>query len=398
MIEKKTKNAKEIRKLFLLDDSISFLNFGSFGACPLPIFEDLIKWQRLLEKEPVRFIIEYGPKFLVESKEALSSYIGAAASDLIFVPNPTFAINTIAKNILSHGDEILTTDLEYGAMDYTWKYHCDQVGATYIRQHISLPLKTKAQFIEEFWSGFTKKTRIVFISQMTSSTGLIFPVEEICAEAKRRGLITIVDGAHIPGHIPLNISSLQADFYTGACHKWMMAPKGCSFLYASKEFQDTLDPLIISWGYKTHNPHSTQFQDYHQYNGTLDFSAYLTIPAALEFRTQHQWDKQIEKCRASVLKKGAELSSYLGTYPLAPLNDEFYGQLYSAQIETLYPEELQRILFTNYGIEIPVMQHGDKCYLRFSFQPFNREEEIDELISALEEIRTTTDLWVKANA
>jgi len=362
------------------------------------VFDDLIKWQRLLEKEPVRFIVEYGPKFLEESKQALGSYIGAAASDLIFVPNPTFAINTIAKNILSHGDEILTTDLEYGAMDYTWKYHCDQVGATYIRQHISLPLTSKTQFIEEFWSGFTQKTRIVFISQMTSSTGLIFPVEEICAEAKRRGLITIVDGAHIPGHIPLNISSLQADFYTGACHKWMMAPKGCSFLYASKEFQDTLDPLIISWGYKTYNSHSTQFQDYHQYNGTLDFSAYLTIPAALEFRTQHQWDKQIEKCRTSVLKKGAELSEFLGTLPLAPLRSEFYGQLYSSEIETLYPEELQRILFTNYGIEIPVMQHGDKCYLRFSFQPFNREEEIDELISALEEIRTTTDLWVKANA
>jgi selenocysteine lyase/cysteine desulfurase len=123
----------------------------------------------------------------------------------------------------------------------------------------------------------------------------------------------------------------------------------------------------------------------------------LTIPAALEFRTQHQWEKLLEKCRASVLKKGAEFSRYLGTHPLAPMDGEFYGQLYSAKIETHYPEELQRILFTNYGIEIPVMRHGDQCYIRFSFQPFNREEEIDELISALEEIRTTTDLWVKAN-
>ena len=397
MAEKMTKNTNEIRRMFLLDESISFLNFGSFGACPTPIFEDLINWQRLLEKEPVRFIVEYGPKFLDESKQALGRYIGASASDLIFVPNPTFAINTIAKNILNQGDEILTTDLEYGAMDYTWQYHCDQVGATYIRQHISLPLTSKAKFIEEFWRGYTEKTRIVFISQMTSSTGLIFPVEEICAEAKRRGLITIVDGAHIPGHIPLTISSMQADFYTGACHKWMMAPKGCSFLYASKEFQASLDPLIISWGYKTYNPHSTQFQEYHQYNGTRDFSAYLCIPAVLNFREEHNWEVLLEKCRTSVLKKGAELSNYLGTFPLAPLNSEFYGQLYSAEIETRYPEELQRILFTNYGIEIPVMQQGKQCYIRFSFQPFNREEEIDNLISALEEIRTTTDLWVKAN-
>jgi isopenicillin-N epimerase len=397
MIEKMTKNAKEIHRMFLLDESISFLNFGSFGACPTPIFEDLIKWQRLLEKEPVRFIVEYGPKFLEESKLALGNYIGASASDLIFVPNPTFAINILAKNLLHQDDEVLTTDLEYGAMDYTWQYHCDQVGASYIRQHISLPLTSKANFIEEFWRGCSPKTRIVFISQMTSSTGLIFPVEEICAEAKRRGLITIVDGAHIPGHIPLNISSMQADFYTGACHKWMMAPKGCSFLYAAKEFQDILDPLIISWGFKSPNTHASQFQEYHQYNGTRDFSAYLCIPAVLNFREEHNWDVLLEKCRTSVLKKGAELSDFLGTQPLAPLRSEFYGQLYSAEIVTQYPEELQRILFTNYGIEIPVMRHGDQCYIRFSFQPFNREEEIDKLISALEEIRTTTDLWVKAN-
>ncbi len=397
MTEKVIKNAKEIRQLFLLDHKINFLNFGSFGACPSAVFDDYQKWQRLLEKEPVRFIVEYGPKFLEESKQALGQYIGAAASDLIFVPNPTYAINTLAKNILSPGDELLTTNLEYGAMDYTWQYHCDQVGATYVRQPITLPLTSKAQFIDEFWSGYSSKTRIVFISQITSSTGLIFPVAEICAEAKRRGLITIVDGAHVPGHIPLNISTLQADFYTGACHKWMMAPKGCSFLYASKEFQDTLDPLVISWGFKTHSAHGSIFQDYHQYTGTRDFSAYLCIPATLQFREDHHWDILLEKCRASVLKKGAELSEFLGTLPLAPLESAFYGQLYAAEIQTSYPEELQRILFTNYAIEIPVMRQGDHCYIRFSFQPFNREVELDELIAALEEIRTTTDLWTKGN-
>ena len=398
MTDNMKNNATDLRRLFMLDEKISFLNFGSFGACPTPVFEDLIKWQRLLEKEPVRYIVEYGPKFLEESKLALGNYIGAAPSDLIFVPNPTFAINILAKNLLHQDDEVLTTDLEYGAMDYTWQYHCEKAGANYVRQHISLPLRSKELFIEEFWKGFTQKTRIVFISQITSSTGLIFPVEEICAEAKRRGLITIVDGAHVPGHIPLNLHNLKADFYTGACHKWMMAPKGCSFLYAAKEFQDTLDPLIISWGFKSMNPHASQFQEYHQYNGTRDFSAYLCIPAVLQFWEDQHWDVLLEKCRRLVLKKGAELSDYVGTKPLAPLRSEFYGQLYAAEIQTAYPEELQRILFTNYAIEIPVMRHGDHCYIRFSFQPFNLEEEIDNLITALEEIRTTTDLWTKANA
>jgi len=314
------------------------------------------------------------------------------------VPNPTFAINILAKNLLQKNDEVLTTDLEYGAMDYTWEYHCEKAGAHYIRQHISLPLQSKEQFIEEFWKGCTPKTRIVFISQITSSTGLIFPVEAICEEAKRRGILTIVDGAHVPGNIPLDLHNLKADFYTGACHKWMMAPKGCSFLYAAKEFQDALDPLIISWGFKSMKPNASQFQEYHQYNGTRDFSAYLCIPAVLHFREDHNWDVLLEKCRTSVLKKGAELSKYLGTKPLAPLRGEFYGQLYAAEIHTAYPEELQRILFTNYAIEIPVMRHGDHCYIRFSFQPFNREEDIDELISALEDIRKTSDLWNRANA
>ena len=324
MTQEMKKNAVEIRNLFMLDDKISFLNFGSFGACPSIVFDDLIKWQRLLEKEPVRFIVEYGPKFLEESKEALGNSIGANASDLVFVPNPTFAINILAKNLLNHGDEVLSTNLEYGAMDYTWEYYCDKMGANYKRQPITLPLVSKDKFIEEFWQGVSEKTKIVFISHITSSTGLIFPVEEICAEAKRRGLITIVDGAHVPGHIPLNISNLKADFYTGACHKWMMTPKGNSFLYVSNEFHDTLDPLIISWGFKSANKQAPKFQEYHQYNGTRDFSAYLTIPAALEFRTEHHWDKLIEICRVSVLKKGAELSHYLGTKPLAPLTSEFY--------------------------------------------------------------------------
>jgi isopenicillin-N epimerase len=398
MTEYMKNNAKEIRRLFLLEETINFLNFGSFGACPTPVFEDHLKWQRLLEKEPVRFIVENGPKFLEESKHALGSYIGATASDLIFVPNPTFAINILAKNLLKQDDEVLTTDLEYGAMDYTWQYHCEKAGAHYVKQHISLPLTSKENFIEEFWKGFTTKTRIVFISHITSSTGLIFPVEEICAEAKLRGLITIVDGAHVPGHIPLNLQNLNADFYTGACHKWMMAPKGCSFLYASKDFQNTLDPLIISWGFKSQNPIASQFQEYHQYNGTRDFSAYLCIPAVLKFREDHHWDVLLKNCKASVLKKGAELSAFLGTAALAPLSSEFYGQLYAAEIQTSYPEELQRMLYTNYGIEIPVMRHGDRCYIRFSFQPFNQEEEIDALISALEEIRTSTDLWTKDNA
>lgn len=161
--------------------------------------------------------------------------------------NPSYAINIIAKCIdLKPGDEILTTDLEYGAMDKTWNYYCKQKGANYIRQPIHLPLTTKEAIVEQFFKGLTQKTKAIFISQITSSTALILPVKEICEIAKQKGLLTIVDGAHVPAHIPLNLQELKADIYTGACHKWMMTPKGCSFLYVAKEQQHWIDPLIIS--------------------------------------------------------------------------------------------------------------------------------------------------------
>ena len=141
--------------------------------------------------------------------------------------NPTYAINVLAKNLnLNHGDEVLATNLEYGALDRTWAYYCKKNGAKYIRQHIDLPIQSKKHFIENFWKGYTSNTKIIFISQITSTTGLILPVKEICEEAKNKGLLTIVDGAHVPGHIELDLSEIKADFYTGACHKWMMTPKG----------------------------------------------------------------------------------------------------------------------------------------------------------------------------
>jgi isopenicillin-N epimerase len=382
-----------MKNLFLLDNNITFLNFGSFGACPKEVFDDYIQWQYLLEKEPVQFIAFDGIGYVKHALSALATYINCNANDLVFVPNPSHAINLLAKTIkLAAGDEVLSTNLEYGAMDRTWNYYCKAAGAKYIQQPISLPLTSKEAFIEEFWKGYSAKTKVVFISQITSSTALIFPVKEICEEAKKRGLITIVDGAHVPAHIELDLSQLQADFYTGACHKWMMTPKGCSFLYAKPEFQAMLDPLIISWGYQSAAPSSSQFFDYHQFNGTRDFSAYLTVPKALAFMEQHDWKKVSAQCKNNVLAVAPKLFEVLNTKPLAPLTNEFFGQMCSAEIKTSEPEKLQRLLFEKYRIEIPVMRHADKCYIRFSFQAFNTVAEIDYLVQSLAEIKKETNL------
>lgn len=382
-----------MKNLFLLREDITFLNFGSFGACPKEIFEDYIQWQYLLEKEPVQFITVDGFDYIKKSLSALASYTNCSPKDLIFVPNPTHAINILAKNIqLNPGDEILTTNLEYGAMDRTWNYYCSKSGAKYIQQPINLPIRSKEEFLHEFWKGYSDKTKIIFISQITSSTALILPVKEICTEAKKRGLITIVDGAHVPGHIDLDLQNLQADYYTGACHKWMMTPKGSSFLYVKKEFQGILDPLIISWGYQSISPSDSLFFDYHQFNGTRDFSAYLTIPKAIEFMQKHDWITISDTCKTKLLNCSPSLFTLLKTDSLAPLTKEFYGQICSAKIKTSEPERLQRLLFEKYKIEIPIMRHGKDCYIRFSFQVFNTEKEIEYLIQSLYEIQKNTHL------
>ena len=383
-----------MKNLFLLDKEITFLNFGSFGACPKEIFDDYINWQYLLEKEPVQYITVDGYSYLKKSREALATSINCDAEDLVFVPNPTHAFNILAKNLfLNPGDEILTTNLEYGAMDKTWEYYCEKAGAKYVRQAISLPIQSKEEFIQEFWKGFSDQTKYIFISQITSSTALILPVKEICDEAKKRGLITIVDGAHVPGHIELNLSELQADYYSGACHKWMMTPKGCSFLYVKKEFQENLDPLIISWGFNSINPSDSKFFDYHQFNGTRDFSAYLTVPKAIEFMNKYDWNSVSMNCKKQVLENAPKLFDFLKTTALAPLNKDFFGQICSTKIHTTEPEKLQRLLFEKYKIEIPVMRHGKGCYIRFSFQAFNESSEIDYLIQSLSEIKKETNLF-----
>jgi isopenicillin-N epimerase len=376
------------KELFLLNPEITFLNFGSFGACPKPIFEKYQEWQLKLEREPVQFIVHEAILELESVRKGLGYFLGCDHKDLVMVVNPSYAINTIAKSFpLKRGDEILTTNLEYGACDRTWHYYCEKVGAKYVRQEINLPLISKEKFIEEFWTGYTDKTKAIFISHITSATGLILPVEEICEEAKKRGLITIVDGAHIPGHIDLNLSELKADVYTGACHKWLMGPKGSSFMYVNKENQHWVDPLLISWGFQSDFPSDSSFIDYHQTAGTRDYAAFLTVSECLKFRKDYGWDEVACNCRKMVLENGPRFCELAESEPLAPLTNAFYGQLFSIPINIENPVEFQKILFREYKIEIPVAVQNGNSYLRYSIQAFNTQNELDHLYQALTDLK-----------
>jgi len=381
-----------MKDFFLLDPKITFLNHGSFGACPKPVFDNYQYWQRELEREPVQFITKKSAGYLMNAKKSVADYIGCAAEDFFFTPNPTVAINTIMRSLeLNAGDEILTTNHEYGAMDRTWNFYCEKSGAKYVRQSITLPVVSKEVILEEFWKGYTSKTKIIFLNQFSSATALIFPVKEICDRAKELGLITIVDGAHVPGHIDLNIQDLNPDFYTGTLHKWVLAPKGCSFLYVKKNFQEIIDPLIVSWGFQSESPGKSRFLDYHEYQGTRDISAFLTSAAAIDFLNTNDWKTQSDRCKKMIRDNYSDFCNLLGTEPICPVTSEFLGQMCSIPLRTEKPIELKELLFQKYKIEIPVMKSDHGFFLRISLNGYNSQKDLDTLRDAIIDIKAITD-------
>ncbi len=219
-----------LRSYFLIDPDAAYLNHGAFGACPSPVFETYQHWQRELERDPVDFFMRQvrglfdndRGGLLDEARAALAKYVSCSPNDLAFTVNSTAALNVVARSLqLSPGDEVLTTSHEYGSIEATWVQACRKSGAKLVRHPIPLPVTTQEAFIEDFWSGVTSRTRVILMSHITSPSALIFPIAEICRRARAAGIITVIDGAHTIGQIPLNIADIDPDFYTSNCHKWL---------------------------------------------------------------------------------------------------------------------------------------------------------------------------------
>jgi isopenicillin-N epimerase len=261
-----------------------------------------------------------------------------------------------------------------------------------------LPVTSKEELISDFLAGITPQTKAVFISHITSTTALVLPIQEICSAARERGLITIVDGAHTPGHFPIDLRALPADIFTGACHKWMMTPKGSSFLYVKRELQSLFDPLLISWGYESAHPSHSRFLDYHQLQGTRDFSAFLTIPSAIGFMRENRWPEVAAACRRLVRDNAPRFCDLLGSGPICPISEDFLGQMLAIPIATPDPDRFKRHLFTTFKVEIAVNRHGSNSLLRYSINGFNSQEDLDRLFDALRQTADRTDLLQLAHA
>jgi isopenicillin-N epimerase len=376
---------KSLRHLFLLDPEITFLNHGSFGACPIPVFETYQAWQRRLERGPVEFLGRRIQELLLAARTRLGEFLGAQADDLVFFTNPTTAINMVARNLpLKPGDEILTSDHEYGALDRTWNFICRQRDANYVHRPVCLPVESADQFIEDFWSGVNSHTRVIFLSHITSPTALIFPLAEICRRARQAGILTVIDGAHAPGQIDLNLAELDADLYTGALHKWMMAPKGAAFLYARRSIQPLMDPLVVSWGYESEQPGPSRFIDYHEWQGTRDPSAFLSVPAAIDFQFDYDWAEVRERCHYLAAITRHRIEDLTGLAPICPDSPEWFAQMFTARLpQGINLEALQKRLYENYRIEVPTISWNGQNFIRVSFQGYNTFKDSQNLINAL---------------
>ena len=372
-----------MKELYHLDPSITFLNHGSFGACPKPVFEVYQNWQRKLEQQPVEFMAIKVYDFLEEARHALGDYVGCHGDDLIFVTNPTTAVNTVIRSLdLGLDDEVLMTDMEYGSLVRTWEHYAQDKGFSIVQQPTSIPLTTHEDYIEHFWKAVTERTKIIYLSEITSSTGLILPVAAICKKAKEAGIMTIVDGAHVPAHIPLNIAEMDPDVYVGACHKWLSAPKGSSFLYVKKSLQETIEPLIISWGSEVDRSPSPFIYE-SQYQGTWDPSAFLTVPAAIQFQQEHDWNSVRKRSRALNRETRGRIYEIIDSEPICPNTEEWLGQMASIITNIENGLDFKRRLMDEYKIEIPVFPWGDKILFRTSFNAYNDENDADRLIEVL---------------
>jgi isopenicillin-N epimerase len=338
---------------WLLDPSVTHLNHGSYGACPRPVVEAQQAWQRELERSPTDFLWRRLPGLLDEARVAIGELVGARPEDLALVHNTTSGLNAVIRSLrLGAGDEVLTTAHEYGALLKTWAF----VDAT--------PVVAEPDAIP---AAIGPRTRVVFLSHITSETATVLPVAAACAAAREAGVLSVVDGAHVPGHLPLDLAALEPDVYAGNCHKWLSAPKGSAFLWARPEHHGWIEPVVTSWGWSP----GSAFAEKHEWQGTFDPSAWLTIPTAIDV-----W-RDLDRDRGdAVVAHGREL--------LPPIEGTPAPRMWSSELPPGDAEALRWALFDFHRIEVPVFDWHGRRLLRVSVAPYTEAVDLDRLLRALE--------------
>jgi isopenicillin-N epimerase len=388
-------SAEALRQAFLLDPDVVFLNHGSFGATPESVFAEYGRWQRELERQPVEFLGRRAEHLLDEARATMAAHLGCERDDLVFVSNATTGINVVAKSLpLEPGDEVVGTDLEYGACERSWEWFCEQRHARYVKAHVPLPLTSPEEVVEAIFAAVTPRTRAIFLSHVTSGTALRLPIEEVTRRAHETGILTVVDGAHAVGQWPVDLGASGVDLYASNFHKWLCAPKGSGFLYAHPDQQRWLESPIVSWGWVEGNDHhrpQSQFVSRNQIQGTRDIAAFLSAPAAVAYQQGRDWETVRERCHALAVEARDRIAALSGLPQIAPVESRdgyrWFRQMAVAPLpEGIDGKELKRRLYDEFRVELPVTWWDEKPFIRVSFQGYNTRDDLEALISALENL------------
>ena len=381
------------RSRMLLDPTVTNLNTGSFGPLPRPVFERVTELRRRLAEGPMDFLVRQAPPLLWESRRCLAAFLGTDPRRLAFTANVSAAINVVAAGLrLAAPGEILLPDHEYGAMHWCWERAALRQGLTLRTFPLPTLASSPGEIVRAFGDALSDRTRLLFFSHVLSPTGLVLPAAVICAEARRRGVLTVVDGAHAPAMIPLALDEVGADFYGGNGHKWLLAPTGSGFLHLGKGSEDRLQPLQVSWGWHYDRTRPDEPDEFGstprlralEFEGTRDPCPWLAVPAAINFQADIGW----ERVRGRI----AELTAYVrrrlddrgGLRLATPSHPELHGALTAFRLPTGTDVTALRCgLWEDHRIEAPVVERPEGPLLRVSTHFYNTEEEIDRLARAL---------------
>jgi len=389
----------DLARHWALDPRIDFLNHGSFGACPRAVLEAQAELRARLERNPVQFLGRELEERSAEARAALAQFVGAGPDDLAFVSNATTGVNTVVRSLdFAPGDELLTTGHAYNACANALRAQ-EKRGAKVVVAQVPWPIRDPSQALDAVLGAVTARTRLALVDHVTSPTGLVFPLTEIVRELSARGIDTLVDGAHAPGMLPLDLSTLGAAYYTGNCHKWVCAPKGAAFLYVRRDRQDLIRPLTISHGANAARTDRSRFRLEFDWQGTDDPTPFLCIPHALRFLgtlLPGGWPELMARNRSLALRAREILSQALRTPEPAP--ESMIGSLASVPLPRAGGEAparrwpswhpLQKALLEKHRIEVPVLffpAHPHQL-IRISAQAYNSEGQYLRLAQALKDL------------
>ena len=371
---------RALRARFRLEPGVDFLNHGSFGAAPLEVLDAAARWREQMEANPDRFLRQALPDALRNAARELARFVHASGDDLVFVENATSAVNAVLRSLeFTPGDEILINSQSYGAVRQAVRYVCERSGAKAIEPHVAIPVSGSPQLLP----AITGRTRLLIVDHISSPTGLVWPVKEIVAAARERGVRVLVDGAHAPGQLDLDVPALGADWYTGNCHKWLYAPRGCAFLWSDREHQSLVHPLPISHGYG-----SGYIQEF-DWPGTRDFSPWLAAGAGIRFLQELGADAVRRYCR-ELAASAADKIAQAWRQPLAGP-----PALHASMMAIRLPDACQQAAATRdtarrlqsefmdrHRIAVAIMAIDGVLWARISAQVYNGPEDYDRLIEA----------------